>query len=314
MELDEKYTCIKHVLFQCVLGEFSICCTNTNCLLYTADVWSFLMSSSSLKKTHWLTLVKGNLNVCANDLTNWLWNWIDGGNESNKPSSLGNFTFGLLFFSRRKKIRAEKLPKILTSLSHKWLSVSIVVSHKSIPQRWELLRQTEGTGSVQGTALAGVSREKEMGKGKQANWFQKHSMKKTLLLQIGFRKSTQCICWDYWPGENSTELPQLANNHWVQKSSVLRINHLTDTTLKKILGRKQVSRNQKDRDVTADTFQSTWEQCCVPDARTAHLHPLLQMSAPGSAALPGYTFQPQYLSKEKQIATKFRFPQHIAWV
>lgn len=47
------------------------------------------------------------------------------------------------------------------------------------------------TGSVQGTALTGVSRDKEMGKGKQANWFQKHSMKKTLLLQIGFRKSTQ---------------------------------------------------------------------------------------------------------------------------
>lgn len=33
------------------------------------------------------------------------------------------------------------------------------------------------------------------------------------------------------------------------------------------------------------------------------------MSAPGSAAHPRYTFQPGYLAKEKQVATKFRFLQ-----
>lgn len=158
-----------------------------------------------------------------------------------------------------------------------------MVSHKSIPRRWGLRQweqQTEGDWSVQGRALAGVSREKEMGKGKQANCFQKHSMKKTLLLQIGFRKSTQCICWDFWPGQNSTELSQLANNPWVQKSSVLRINHFTDSTWKKYCpGDKPQETRKTDRDVTADTFQSTGEHCCEPDARTAHLHPLLQMRA-----------------------------------
>lgn len=197
-------------------------------------------------------------------------------------------------------------------------SVSTVISHKSTPKTWEFSsarRQTEGDCSVQGRALAGVSRQKEMGKGKQANWFQKHSMKKTLLLQIGFRKSTQCICWDYWPGQNSTELSQPANNHWVQKSSGLRINHFTDSTWKNYwVGDKSPETRKTGRDVTADTFQSTREHCCVPDARTSHLHPLLQRSAPGRAAHPGYTFQPQYLSKEKQIATKFGFLQHTAQV
>lgn len=102
-------------------------------------------------------------------------------------------------------------------------------------------------------------------------------MRKTLLLQIGFRKSTQCICRDYWPGENSTELSQLANNHWVQKSSVLRTNHFTDSAWKKYywVGDKFQENRKTSRDVTADTFQSTREHCGMPDARTrslTHIH------------------------------------------
>lgn len=135
------------------------------------------------------------------------------------------------------------------------------------------------TGSVQGTALTGVSRDKEMGKGKQANWFQKHSMKKTLLLQIGFRKSTQWICWHCWPGQNATELSQIITECrkaqcWEATISLIQLEK------NYWVGDKSQETRKPDRDVTADTCQSTGEHCCVPDARTPHLHALLQMSAP----------------------------------
>lgn len=168
---------------------------------------------------------------------------------------------------------SQKLPKILTGLSHKWLLVCLQSSPiKSTPKTWEFRQWKEANRRQLGACRAEPSLGCP-GRRKAGKWFQKHRMRKALLLQIGFRKATQCICWDCWPGQNSAELSQLANNHRVQKSSALRIHHFTDSTWKKYwVGDKSQETRKTDRDVTADTFQSTWEHCWVPDARTPHLH------------------------------------------